>query len=189
VLLSALTYTLSPTPLNHTLHIKHIYPHIHRYVWAVDHIRVDTRGERFRVLFEIQLNKSRKGELLTRLQAQWRRAVCANMKLRPIYDEFMVKVNVRPEADSEAYYVDRRTGVSQWEKPRLLGTHTDLTDQPSHRWVELVYEHDGEYFQHFVNPWTGKYSHYTQDQAIRIMQVRTSSLSSPVFLVEVEVEV
>ena len=46
----------------------------------------------------------------------------ANMVMRPKYDEFMVKVNVQPGSE-ESYYVDRRTGVSQWERPKLLGSH------------------------------------------------------------------
>jgi len=139
------------------------------YQWAVDHIRVDTRREQFRVMFEIQLHKSRKGELLQRLQAQWRRAIVANLHIRKKYDEFLIKVNTYASHDSPAYYIDRRTGESQWDKPRLLGS-SDVTLQPNHRWESLVYYHEGEYFQHFVNPWTGKYSHHTQDRAVRMMQ-------------------
>ena len=139
------------------------------YKWAVDHIRIDTRRETFKVLFENQLHKSRKGELIKLLQAHWRRAVCPNMHIRLKYDAFMIKVNTHAAADAPTYYVDRRTGESQWEKPKLL-RYSDVTLQPSHRWEPLVYYHEGAYFQHFVNPWTGKYSHHTIDRAIRIMQ-------------------
>ena len=127
------------------------------YVWAVDHIRTDTRKGQFRVMFEVQLAKSRKGELLTLLQAHWRRC-CARRLIQAKYDEFMVKVQTEPYEGADCYYIDRRTGASQWEKPKLLGWK-DLSEQPSHRWVDLVYyDDDGNYYQHFVNPWTGKFA-------------------------------
>ena len=139
------------------------------YVWAVDHIRTDTRKGQFRVMFEIQLAKSRKGELLALLQAHWRRC-CVRRLIQAKYDEFMVKIQTEAHEGSDCYYIDRRTGASQWEKPWLLGWK-DLTDQPSHRWVDLVYyDEEGNYYQHFVNPWTGKFSHLTQERAACIMQ-------------------
>jgi hypothetical protein len=158
------------------------------YLWAVDHVRVDTRKGQFRVLFEIQLAKSRKGQLLIQLQAQWRRAIVRN-KIRSVYDAFLVKVKQDSSAEATCYYVDRRTGDSFWEKPRLLGW-AELTEQPSHRWVDFAYydastpsgvmvrnEETGEdepepgtWYTHYVNPWTGKYTHLTQDRAARIMQ-------------------
>ena len=148
------------------------------YVWAVDHVRTDTRKGQFRVMFEIQLAKSKKGELLAVLQAHWRRC-CVRSIIRAKYDEYMVKVQTAPYEGADCYYIDRRTGASQWEKPWLLGWR-DLSEQPSHRWVSLTYYDDEGYaYEHYVNPWTGMFTHLTQHRAACIMQslVRNKQMS------------
>jgi len=137
--------------------------------WAIDRIRVDTRKGVFRVLFEVQLQKSKKGMYIMRIQALWRKAI-VRLKIVKVYDKFLLKVKVGPEKDAACYYIDRRTGESQWEKPWLMGPWLDLTAQPSHRWVDLVYYHEGAYYQHYVNPHNGKFTHLTQDRASRIIQ-------------------
>lgn len=149
-----------------------ILRHEHRlraFLWALNRIRVDTRKGAFRCLFECQFSKSRKGMLIRMIQAQWRRAI-VRLKVVKKYDAFLIKVKSHPSKDAACYYIDRRSGVSSWEKPWLMGPWLDLTLQPSHRWEELYYYHEGSYFVHYVNPWSGAYSHFTQDRAARIMQ-------------------
>ena len=129
-------------------------------------------------MFEIQLAKSKKGELLAILQAHWRRC-CVRSIIRAKYDEYMVKVQTAPYEGADCYYIDRRTGASQWEKPWLLGWR-DLSEQPSHRWVSLTYYDDEGYaYEHYVNPWTGMFTHLTQHRAACIMQslVRNKQMS------------
>lgn len=112
------------------------------------------------------------------IQAQWRRAIVRQTRVVQQYDAFLLKVKSHPAPGAQCYYIDRRTGTSSWDKPWLLGPHVDLTEQPSHRWVSLYYEHEGAYYQHYCNPWTGKFSHLTQDRAARVMQslVRNAQL-------------
>jgi len=59
-----------------------------------------------------------------------------------------------------------------------MGPWLDLTAVPSHRWEPLYYFHESEYYQHYVNPWSGAFSHLSLDRAARLIQamVRTRQL-------------
>lgn len=138
------------------------------YDWLLQELVVDTRKGVFKVLFKCHLVKSRKMTSIIRIQALWRRALNRPFVLI-VLDRLMLKVRASSEEDW-CYYVNRKTGASSWDKPAVLGLY-DLPTQPSRRWERLTYQDmDGQTVTHYVNPWTGKYTQLTVDQAIRKVQ-------------------
>jgi hypothetical protein len=139
------------------------------YRWAVDHLVVDKRRGQFRVLFGCQYEKSRKGEMVLKIQAAWRRALVYPRVVR-LMDKFLVKVRTSQYDDpSSYYYLNTITGESIWEKSRLLGSR-DLPTEPTFTWKAFNYWHEGQLYQHYVNPFTGKYTHFTLDRAAVAVQ-------------------
>lgn len=139
------------------------------YYWILDHIVVDKRRGKFDLVFSNHYEKSHKKEMLIKIQSMWRKALVRPIIIR-ILDAFMLKVrgSTNPDDDS-CYYLNTKTGANSWKKPFLLGMY-DLPTKPSRRWVPVTYEHRGMWYVHYVNPWTGKFTHYTIDQAIRKLQ-------------------
>lgn len=139
------------------------------YEWILRHLVIDTRNRRFQVLFKNQLEKSRKKEMLIKIQAAWRRALVPPVVIA-LLDEVYLKVRSSPEEPDAYYYINRLTGVSSWDKPKLL-RHYELPTQPIvSRWVPIYYQQDGIVYTHYVNPFTGKYTHLIPDQAARVIQ-------------------
>jgi hypothetical protein len=139
------------------------------YRWAVDHLVVDKRRGQYRVLFGCQYEKSRKGEMVVKIQAAWRRALVYPRIVR-MMDEFLVKVRTSQNDDpSNYYYLNTITGESNWKKSQLLGSR-DLPTEPKFTWIPFNYWHDGQLYQHYVNPFTGKYTHFTLDRAAIAIQ-------------------
>jgi hypothetical protein len=138
------------------------------YEWILRHIVIDTRKGKFVLLFKNQLEKSKKRECLIKIQAHWRRAL-VRPRIIEMLDKIYLKVKVST-LDPACYYLHRYNGVSTWEKPKLLGNH-DLYTQPivSH-WVPVYYQHEGITYTHYVNPFTGLYTHLLPDQAARKIQ-------------------
>jgi hypothetical protein len=134
------------------------------YSWLLHNLRIDKRHGQFKVLFVIQLEKSKKLESIVRIQALWRRAIIRNWiphKLDSIY----LKVNTAL-CDGQHYYMDLRTGESKWEKSFLL-KNWDLPTPVLYRWVELPYAKPENLY---VNPLTGRYTHISIHRAANIMQ-------------------
>ncbi|KAJ1433161.1 hypothetical protein B484DRAFT_447409 [Ochromonadaceae sp. CCMP2298] len=136
------------------------------YMWILDHITIDTR-KGFDVMFTIHLLHSRKKEMLLRIQCAWRRALVRPKIVRRL-EEVYLKVRVSA-LDPKTYYLNRRTGTSSWAKTKLLGG-MDLNTQPTRGWVSMTYHQDGMSKVHYVNPFTGKYTHLTPLQALAKMQ-------------------
>jgi tetratricopeptide (TPR) repeat protein len=137
------------------------------HTWILDHLAIDTRRGQFKLLFSCQLLKSQKMQMIVKIQAAMRRALVRPIIVR-LLDQFMLKVKVAP-TDPNVYYVNRRTGASSWEKPKLLG-QLDLPTEPVRKWVQLTYDNGGVSTTHYVNPFTGRYTHLTPQQAARIIQ-------------------
>lgn len=135
--------------------------------WLLEHIMINSRQGKFQPMFKCHYEKRHKKAMIIKIQAQWRRAL-----VRPIIiaklDQFMLKVHVSP-SDFTVYYLNRLTGASSWGKPRLLGKY-DLPTIPSRRWVPIQYEYEGLTYFQYVNPYTGQYTQYTVDQAVRMIQ-------------------
>lgn len=151
------------------------------YQWVLDHLTIDTRKGTFNVLFLCQLMKSTKLEMVKKIQAVWRRALVKPRLVRML-DVVWLKVKTQ-SWEQTFYYLDRRTGASSWEKPKLLGG-ADLITQPSRRWVAYMYYDKGVYKQFYVNPWTGRYTSYTPNEAVKLIQalVRNSILLRPLLM-------
>lgn len=135
--------------------------------WVLDHLAIDKRKGVFRVLFSIQLMKSRKSAMIILIQSIIRRALI-RPRIANLLDSFMLKVKTSA-FEEDCYYLNRLTGATSWEKPRLLGS-LDLPTPITRRWVSLQYEQDGEMYTHYVNPYTGCYTHLVPDQAARLIQ-------------------
>lgn len=140
----------------------------HYYAWILNHLVIDTRKGRFQVVFANQLEKSRKLEMIIKIQSQWRRALVRPIIIRKL-DALMLKVKSEPYDGAPIYYLNRFTGASNWNKPKLLGIY-DIPTQPSRRWVPIHYEHNGVPSIYYVNPFTGKYTYMMPDQAAKIIQ-------------------
>lgn len=138
------------------------------YAWILNHLVIDTRKGKFQVVFANQLEKSRKLEMIIKIQSQWRRALVRPLIIQKL-DKLMVKVKSEPHDMSHIYYLNRFTGASSWDKPKLLGIY-DLLTEPSRRWVPIHYESNGVPCVYNVNPFTGKYTYMVPDQAARIIQ-------------------
>lgn len=154
------------------------------YCWAIDHLAVDTRKGSFRVLFGCQMLKSRKLEMITKMQSAIRKFL-VGPRIVKLYDQFILKVKNSVNEPDNCYYLDIRTGVSSWEKPSLLGWR-DLPTKPTFRWVPFTYALEQGNFQHFVNPYTGKYTHLTLDQAATLIQGVVRSFLLQVLRVNVQ---
>lgn len=138
------------------------------YAWILNGITIDTRKGVFKVLFSLHLTKSRKKEMILRIQAAWRRAL-VRPRIVGILDKVLLKVKVSAH-DYNTYYLNRQTGATSWHKSPLLGS-SDLPTQPACEWVSITY-HDksGVARTHFVNPYNGMYTHLVPDQAARVIQ-------------------
>ena len=135
--------------------------------WLLDNLAVDTRQGKFRVLFRRQLQKSRKLEKIIKIQSHFRRALTRKVIIEKL-DALMLKVRVSPK-DNTIYYLNKKTGASSWNKPKVLGPY-DIPTEPMRKWVEVTYLHDGMRYRHYVNPHTGKYTTFTPDQAAKKIQ-------------------
>jgi len=140
----------------------------HYYAWILNHLVIDTRKGKFQVAFANQLEKSRKLEMIIKIQAQWRRALVRPTIIKKL-DSLMLKVKSEPYEGSSIYYLNRLTGASSWVKPKLLGKY-DIPTEPSRRWVPIRYEHNGVPSLYYVNPFTGKYTYLVPDMAARVIQ-------------------
>lgn len=138
------------------------------YTWALKGIIIDTKKNSFRVMFGCQLRKSRKLEMIKKIQSVWRRSLVRPFIIR-ILDKIWLKVKVNASDPNNCYYLNLKTGESRWEKMPLLGPY-DLIRQPHHIWVPFNYSHEGQNYEHYVNPYNGKYCHYTPDRATHIIQ-------------------
>lgn len=139
------------------------------HAWVLDHLVVDTRHGMFRVLFACHLLKSKKGEMILRIQSVWRRALVRPTIIRML-DAVMIKIYATPGDTESAYYLNRLTGASSWEKPKLLA-HYDLPTVPTSRWVDIwYYDQQGTPHMHYVNPYTGKYTNLVPEKAARTIQ-------------------
>jgi hypothetical protein len=138
------------------------------YKWAMNGVVLDTRKGRFNVLFGCQYVKSRKMEMLIKLQAHFRRCL-TKPRIIEILQNKLIKIKVHVSNNDECYYINKKTGESFWDKPRLLGG-SDLRVQPKYEWVPLTYFSDGLLYQHYVNPWTGKFTYITVVKAASVIQ-------------------
>lgn len=139
------------------------------YFWILNHIMVDKRRGAFKLVWSNHYERSHKREMIVKIQSVWRKALVRPIIIRKL-DEFMLKVRASPNPeDDRSYYLNVRTGASTWEKPFLLGKF-DLEVKPSRRWVAVNYMHQGVQYVHYVNPYTGKFTHYSVDQAVRKIQ-------------------
>lgn len=134
------------------------------YSWLVQRVTVDKRHGKFRVLFQCQMEKSKKANSIVKIQALWRRAIVRQWIPHRL-DTFWVKIQTSLY-EEQAYYVNRITGDSSWERPSLLRVW-DLPTQPLYRWVEMWYSQDASLF---VNPLTGRYTHLSVNRAAEIIQ-------------------
>ena len=133
------------------------------HTWLIDNIVVDKRHRKFRPMFRCQLSKSVKLDSVLSVQAAWRRAI-QRSKVPAWVDCYMLKVQTGPY-DNTYYYLNRLTGESSWDKPSLLRIH-DLPTEVKYRWVILPYSETPLY----VNPFTGKYTHLTPNEAAKLIQ-------------------
>lgn len=135
------------------------------YDWVLKHMVIDTRRGTFKVVWSNQYEKSRKREMIVKIQSVWRRAL-----VRPIIvaklDKFMLRVKLSAW-DESSYYINLNTGATQWERPKLLGPQ-ELPTIPTRRWVPVNYP--DSYVQYYVNPFTGKFTYLVPDRAARIIQ-------------------
>eukprot|EP00981_Chlorochromonas_danica_P016070 scaffold15490_cov308-Ochromonas_danica.AAC.1 len=139
------------------------------HVWIVQHLAIDTRHGQFKVLFACHLLKSKKKEMIIKIQSVWRRALVRPVIVRML-DAVMLKVYSVPGDPDSSYYLNRYTGASAWEKPKLLGP-CDLPTIPTSHWETIYYyDEQGIPHEHYVNPFTGKYTHLLPDAAARILQ-------------------
>jgi hypothetical protein len=138
------------------------------YEWVLNGITVDTRKGAFKVLFSINLSKSRKKEMIIRIQSIWRRAL-ARPRIVSILDQILLKVKVSAH-DPTMYYLNRKTGATTWDKSKLLGA-SDISTMPSHQWVPLTYlDKSGASKTHYVNPYNGLYTHLVPEGAAKVIQ-------------------
>lgn len=138
------------------------------YAWVLNGITIDTRKGAFKVLFALHLMRSRKKEMILKIQAAWRRAL-VRPRIVAILDQMLLKVKVAAH-DYHTYYLNKLTGATTWEKSKLLGP-ADLPTQPACEWVPITYyDKNGVPQVHYVNPYNGLYTHLTLDQAARKLQ-------------------
>ena len=137
--------------------------------WAINNMVVDTRKGRFKVLFACQMQRSRKLEMVMKMQAVFRMAMARPLAIRLLDRHFLV-VRVSHKADEKnVYYVDRRSGVSSWDKPKLLRS-SDLPTKPKNVWYSVKYLHGDLHYEHYVNPYNGRYTHLSINRAATIIQ-------------------
>jgi len=75
-----------------------------------------------------------------------------------------------PDTDTTSYYyVNLSNGACTWTKPPIVG-RSELP-APMNRWYAMAYEQDGAWYEQYINPYTGKYSHLSVDRAVRMIQV------------------
>ncbi|RYH18119.1 hypothetical protein EON65_27580, partial [archaeon] len=148
------------------LHNKHKRAY---HNWIINHLAIDTRRGQFKVVFACHLLKSQKREMVIRIQSIWRRALVRPIIIRML-DYVMLKVYATPGDPATVYYLNKYTGASGWVRPKLLG-NSDIPTQPISKWVEIYYEDaQGIVRPHYVNPYTGFYTHLVPEQAARIIQ-------------------
>lgn len=138
------------------------------YAWVLNGITIDTRKGAFKVLFALHLQKSRKKEMILKIQSVWRKAL-TRPRIVGILDQILLKVKVSA-FDNTTYYLNRQTGATTWEKSKLLGT-SDLPTQPQRDWIPLTYfDRQGVAQMHYVNPYNGLYTKHTPESAARMLQ-------------------
>jgi hypothetical protein len=158
------------------------------YRWVAERILADTRHRTFRVIFACQLEKSQKSAAIRMVQCLWRKAIARSL-VPGWLDYIYIKVNAqRPSSDPREevghYYIDRRTGTSFWEKPKLLRSW-DLPTKPNYQWIDIsFYDDEGYLSSQFVNPYTGDFSRMSIHRAasaiqtmVRKFQIRPFRLS------------
>jgi len=91
-------------------------------------------------------------EMIIKIQSHFRKALTRRIIIEKL-DALMLKVRVSP-TDPTVYYLNKKTGASSWEKPKLLGVY-DIPTEPHRQWTEVTYPYDGLMYRHFVNPHTG----------------------------------
>ena len=139
------------------------------HIWMVDRLQIDTRRRTYRLIFECQAERSRKITAIRMMQSLWRRALIRAL-IPGWLDHCYLKIRANYDDPDSHYYIDRRTGESFWEKPKLLRGN-ELPTQPVYIWVDIgYYDHQGYYYEQYVNPITGQFSHLSIDAAARVIQ-------------------
>jgi tetratricopeptide (TPR) repeat protein len=134
----------------------------------IDNLMADTRHRKFAIIFACQLERSKKLAAIVAIQSVWRRAL-VRQHCPSWVDRYVIKVKSSAAYDSACYYLNINTGVSFWEKPKLLRGN-ELPTQPMHRWVEVNYFIDGSYQTYYVNPYNGNFTQKSINRAARIIQ-------------------
>ena len=147
------------------------------HLYLLKSLVLDLRDQNFRVVFRSQLEKSRRLELVVTLQRVWRGHCGRKVALR-----LMLSTTLRIRVDrtsSSYYFINRRTGISSWDKPKLLNRF-DLPVED--KWCDIVYE---QYSApsvsssssslsirtiQYVNPAWGAYSHLSTYHAAYLIQ-------------------
>ena len=126
---------------------------------------VDSRRNSYKIVFMCQYEKSRKIESITMLQAAVRGYLSRVRYLQTIF-AYILKVNTNTEGSS--YYINCRTGLSTWTKPGIVG-RSELPE-PQNKWHSMAYEQQGYWYEQFVNPFNGRFTHLSIDKAVRLIQ-------------------
>ena len=139
------------------------------YNWIIDHITIDTRNNKFNVIFLLHLFKSKKNEMLIKIQSVWRK-VLNKPKIIKLLDDIYIKVKINAY-DHTVYYLNKLNGTTNWNKTKLLG-NSDLTKLPQYEWIEFNYYDNitKTYKIHYVNPYNGLYTKLIPNQAAKIIQ-------------------
>lgn len=168
------------------------------HVYAMSQLLLENVGGEQQLLFDMQLERVRRLQIALQCQKLWHRVQARTVVLARLKEVYLKVVNPREVArlmgkvvtkrkcgpplpprsadgvEPYYYYLDLRSAVTTFDKPRLLGNH-DLA-APYWRWVPI--KHKDKML--FVNPSTGRYTYLSARQAaITIQRLARNTQVSP----------
>ena len=132
-----------------------------------------------KLVLEYEAEEAKMEKISSKIQSLWRSKLQVRFARKKVREQFE-KAYSREE--KQFYYVNKKTGIAQWEKPYLLGN--DDLDPPKDEWRKEEKTGIGaeEVITFFRNLATGQTSSLSEEDAAKMMQRKFRERQSNILL-------
>lgn len=120
-----------------------------------------------KILLQCEAEEDKKERIICKIQGLFRRKKSLEFSLRKIYETFEKAYD---RESRSYYYINKSTGMSQWNKPQLLGREDIELPVDEWRRIEKQQSETDTVEVYYFNLATGQTSFFTEEEAAKIVQ-------------------